>query len=87
MLSGIFPPAKQFTHAELVEIATVVNTKSFRDYLIQQAKQYYEAIGEGLPGAGESAEEYLRRHATVVGSLAVVSQLLAIEKPITTSPN
>lgn len=78
MLSQILPPAT-FTSTELHEIAIHLSNPSVRKYLIEQARICYESIGEGLPMPNESAESYLRRQASVVGSLGALQALLSIE--------
>lgn len=79
-LDHIFPE-QQFSNTELHEIAVAMNNPAVKKYLAHQQREYVKAIANGLPREGETAESYLRRQATVVGSLEVLEALLGIEAP------
>ena len=78
MLNNLFPRA-QFTNTELQELAHHLSAPVVRKYLRDCAIVNFADIGSGLPKPGESVNEYLLRQAVVVGSNAVIEQLLAIE--------
>lgn len=80
-LASIFPSVT-FATAELTEIAEAMNKPAVKKYLKTQQGLLVQDIATGLPAAGESAEEYLRKQATVVGALGAIERLLAIEAPV-----
>lgn len=80
MLPNIFPETK-FTTTELTILAENFTHPVVKKYLLSEARSSLEAIATGLPKEGESAEEYLRRQAQVVGGMRVYEALLAIETP------
>lgn len=80
LLDNVIPEVK-FTSAELHEIATAINSPSLRKYLINQQRQFVQDIVNGAPRETDAAESYLRKHMRAQGGLAVLEDLLSIEKP------
>lgn len=79
-------PIREFNTTELNEIAEALSKPIVKAYLKNQAILAFQGIARGLPRDGESAEEYIRRQATVVGSIAVIEEMLLIEPATSSNP-
>jgi len=77
-LTFVFPEVT-FNSAELIEIAEALNKPALKKYLISQQHTFIKDIANAMPAAEETAENYLRRHCTVVGALGALEALLAVE--------
>ena len=79
--NSLFPSDVSFTTTELNIIAASLADAAVKKYFIKLASDAFRDINLSEPKEGESAESYLRRRAAVVGGLAVLENLLAIEPP------